>query len=800
MSAQQLIQQQYYTREREGIFRSNEGYDTIAKSPRLDNNFIKKTLHPFCTYDAPKELQERSNKDISQYPESLVFFQPESGEMIIGRSVYAGADFTGQRNTFFMHNYIVPRERKEEFIQNPATIFQIKDFRSTYNISNGKELPESREIAHGNERCLYNWRPVFEKLGITEPIFKQLLYAVMMSIASRKKVFISLDVDVTESSLYAKKLLEVLFYCLPYELRRHFGCITYSNEPESKKYIHVMFVEKGSIRPGARELEKDYMFDFPNQRFMNADFQGNAHTYLQFVWDKLTSFEGIEPFYAFAEEALQGTEDIGKKLALSTYYELCLLFLIEQGQTQLYEKNKAGVLHAILSYLNSANLVEKKRIHTLFLQLLEKESKAVEYRTLPSLEIIKCFINYYRIAHKAEKLQILRFFIRTLSKGKKAKEQKFVSLVYQSISENKQLFNALMVNILHSKTDQSLFEEYVEQRLRAVAGVEGVVQEIEFWQKMLPVSITNPYFMRATLQALIESLEQETDKVGSVVHIHESFERLNDKAEDKLAFSKYTSEVLAEIDTYLIDGIELTRLSREQCTQAMDILKKQKKTFTKNLGLTGKRNHQILQVTGNIFSADSSTEPKEIFEALAEEDIVILQTMLRRILKNSISSAHFKEVPYAFYNSMYDHSAKGSGMYMYSDMLQYIYKNKDANMVHDFIKWSLERHTPLYSGTVIPKPYRHAIKKHLIKNDSASLKKRAGRKKWNDIANRDFKKLFEEARDEASSQFVRFFRNNRKKIVFMILFVVLLCALGFALYKIWPEIIQLFSPDQKPKK
>ncbi|MGE5704396.1 MAG: hypothetical protein ACM32O_17865, partial [Clostridia bacterium] len=38
MAVSQLIQQQYYTRARHGIFRSTEGYDTIAKSDGLDPN------------------------------------------------------------------------------------------------------------------------------------------------------------------------------------------------------------------------------------------------------------------------------------------------------------------------------------------------------------------------------------------------------------------------------------------------------------------------------------------------------------------------------------------------------------------------------------------------------------------------------------------------------------------------------------------------------------------------------------------------------------------------------------------
>lgn len=36
------IEQQMYTRERRGVFRTTEGFDTVAASPGLDPSFIKK--------------------------------------------------------------------------------------------------------------------------------------------------------------------------------------------------------------------------------------------------------------------------------------------------------------------------------------------------------------------------------------------------------------------------------------------------------------------------------------------------------------------------------------------------------------------------------------------------------------------------------------------------------------------------------------------------------------------------------------------------------------------------------------
>lgn len=40
------ITQQMYTRERRGVYRTTEGFDTVAKSDSLDNNFVKKSSTP----------------------------------------------------------------------------------------------------------------------------------------------------------------------------------------------------------------------------------------------------------------------------------------------------------------------------------------------------------------------------------------------------------------------------------------------------------------------------------------------------------------------------------------------------------------------------------------------------------------------------------------------------------------------------------------------------------------------------------------------------------------------------------
>ncbi|MFL6559795.1 MAG: hypothetical protein ACJ8MO_27235 [Bacillus sp. (in: firmicutes)] len=173
------ITQQMYTRERGGVFHSTDGYDTIAISESLDKAFVKKYLHPFCMYHAPKILTERGEKDSSYYPEAVTLFQPETGDLVIGQAVFVPADFTGSRSTYFMHNYIIPSELKDEWIKQPERLFQWNEFQTSYRIESGMVLPEVETVEYNATNVLAVKDELLVRLAISEHHFKQLLFAVM---------------------------------------------------------------------------------------------------------------------------------------------------------------------------------------------------------------------------------------------------------------------------------------------------------------------------------------------------------------------------------------------------------------------------------------------------------------------------------------------------------------------------------------------------------------------------------------------------------------------------------------------
>ena len=372
-----LIAQHMYTRERGGIFHTTDGYDTIAISENLDKAFVKKYLHPFCMYQAPKILTEHGEKDPSFYPKAVTLLQPETGDLVIGQAVFVPADFTGSRSTYFMHNYIIPSGLKDEWIKQPERLFQWNEFETSYNIEAGKMLPEVEAVEYNAADILAVKDALLVRLAISEDQFKQLLFAVMTSIAGKKKVFISLDVPLEDYSIYALLLLELLTVYLPYAHRRKLGAITFTSAPESKNYIHVTFFEPDTLNRADKSIEKQFIFDFAAERVSGVNIEGQMHVYLDYVLNHLSKSARIDPFLQFADHALSGLSE-EQKLELSSYYQLTDLFLtLSENDLSLYARNKISFLHSLLKFLQ-ANSEEKADLVDLFVKLLHQDDGLLE--------------------------------------------------------------------------------------------------------------------------------------------------------------------------------------------------------------------------------------------------------------------------------------------------------------------------------------------------------------------------------------------------------------------------------------
>ncbi|MGF9798746.1 GAP1-N2 domain-containing protein [Brevibacillus agri] len=779
----QPILQQFYTRGRQGVFRSNEGYDTVARTPGLDNQFIKKTLHPFCVYDAPRQLQERAESDLSAYPEALVCFHAESGEMVLGRSVFVGADFTGQRNTFFSHNYVIPAGRRDEFITNPEKIFGVRAFADRHDDTQGKELPPVAELP-AQSTLPADRKRLLGQLGFDERLFKQLLYAVMTSLTAKKKVFISLDVDISAAATSASQLLEVLYSCLPYELRRHFGFLTYSSEPQSKKHIHVMFVEKGSIRPGGGHSDKDFLFDLALGRVQNVDLQEGAHEYLDFAWEYVNDPQALASFHAFCEEVLAGAET-ALTLQVRTYYELCALYLIEKGRTAVYERNPAGVWQALNGYLRQPALANNKRLLELQVLLFHGEVSALAAKKLPEGETIRQMLDSCGLSRQDRlRMDMVRYLLNVLVRAKSSGQRGLASEVYKHLSAHPELFGMTMKTIFHSEQlVKQLFEGYASQRLAAVTALSGMLEEIRFWTKTAPEALRHPFFVAESTEKLLRLFAREKNKLEAAISIHQFFDNL-DRARS------YADPLLDELDKSLLKLIELEKLSREEFQEMIALLEEKPQSFFGTLDVASRQKQEMLMHVATLREARGGLHPAEFFRKWERDEVSVQQQMIANMLARPLDADCFAHVPLVYYRE--DHF--GQEGFQFAEMLDFVQKNGGEETLHAFIQWTMTQRMFVEGRSLLP-AYRQALRSIFLENKAARLRNKEWRKRWYTVRHADFRKLLEEVRSETANPLVKLFRHKTLMISAM---VVLMAAGGTAGYMLSQQKPVAEPPQEQP--
>lgn len=299
----EMIQQHYYTRDRKGIFSRNPGYDTVAKSKNLEDDFIINTLHDLCFYEAPASLAGEEN--ILKYPTSLFCINTEDNIMVVGHSVFAGKDYTGQRNRYFTHNYIIPEEERNEYIENPEKVIFSTGFMSNYNLDKGAFLPEVSKIENSNsEDCFSSIEEMFLATDMSKETFLSLIKASFDGAKYGKNIYIVLDSDNKSITTLAKGILKYLYRAIPFEVRKKVGFITYMKEAKNKNLINIIFLCKGSIKRLTTEIKAGYVFDLAEGNFYLDGIDEENHLFIEYVMKNIENKEILKDFFYEADKGI----------------------------------------------------------------------------------------------------------------------------------------------------------------------------------------------------------------------------------------------------------------------------------------------------------------------------------------------------------------------------------------------------------------------------------------------------------------------------------------------------------------
>ncbi|WP_379132159.1 hypothetical protein [Paenibacillus sp. sgz500958] len=776
-----LITQQMYTRERRGIYRATEGFDTVAKSEGLDNNFIKKILHPFCLYDAPAELSSRGEKDESQYPAALHLFHTETGETVIGSSSYQATDFTGQRSAFFAHNFIVPASRGDEILHRYSDWLHA-DFARELKDEPGAVLPELSEIPVDRSTRGREPAAVLNSLGIDEVLFKNLLQAVMTAVAGKKKIYITLDVPISELSIRAAELTEVLFRTLPYEFRRRLGVITYANEPKSRKYIHITFVEKGSLRPGDRSIEKDFIIDLASGRTANVDFGAQRQPYADFAWNALhTNVSSLEDFASFSGEMLKG-RDGERSTSLAVYNELAVFYEIEQGNEALYEDNKISVLSGLLSYLKAEGALDSKvRLNDLFLERFDREFDLIRQKGILVPAIMDSFKAYFSLKGHTYKGKIVDYFINGMLNSQAAGQDDVVKAAYSIIESDDELGRAFFTRLLSQPVFRgALFEPYVEARLGAAGRAADIMSFVVNWGRFLPEALQLPFVKDAVRDYLLEKLKLEKEAVTAVAAVHDTVQRVEKERRKGSGVSPETLILLQTMasaaDRYLLQNLSLEDITQEQLLELPFVHFPSGVTeWSPPLDYVSKRKANVLRAAYRWFGEEKPDV--ELFAELTPQELDDVQLLGRRWLKASNQVEPFDRLPLAFY---YSNSREG-GPLDYAALFELIRSKPgfQEETMYRFLAWSDGNPLFMISSKKLQPEYRRAIMKYFLTHDREAFKNRDFRKNVVAAAGPALQNVYSEIRSKLSSPLARWIQRSRFQLMIsgMLLVSILLITL-----------------------
>lgn len=759
------IQQQIYTREREGIFSSSPGYSTIAASPGLDKSYIKQTLQPLCAYYPPQSLTNAGIREEERYPKANLITFTEMGELVIGQSVYKESDYTGERETFFSHNYIVPKDRVREYLTSADKLFGELPFRVNYDVSHGKVLNEIDALPV-MKPSVQPLNQLLIELGISGKQFKQVVYAVLMSMTTKNKVYISLPSDITKATQGAYQLGYYVFQCIPFEMRKAFSMLTYHAEPQSKKHIGLMFVEKGSIRPQDSTIQRDYVFDFDQSFFLNISDDADQEPFIQFA-SKLVQERSrdLEHFYAYAETNLL---DIANP-SLTLYNELSRLYMLEMGEYRETEAKKLVLFKSFRSFLTRDNYHDKPELCEQLHALIDQESKSLTPSNLPEKELISEMIYFYSIFSRENRNPYVSFFYRVLYYG--SKDLSYIGFLYSQIKAFPGLFKGVN-QLVFSKNHliSIVFEPYIQNYFSRITTLDILMNEIVYWHEHTPESLENYRFQKAASAGILSLFPNEKNQlqayrnVKKLLYADQGYVR----SDDVEVFKK---EVMEELSLLFIRELDLNLVSPNDLNQLTVITNRVPKVL--QLGEV-KWKIRVIQQAQDILQKGY---PRESDRHAHQPYFTQLQMMLLKGIPDKRIVQLSELTAFCFLNK----DQKQTKLYRYDDMLSYVHKNGGGL---EGVRQFLFVFSRLHDGLVEEDPdYKRSVQRYLHSHAKDILENKRTLKRWQD--NSQLKSFLDRVKYERMSGFRKFMYTNKKMLLSGVMLIVLTCGAltVFTMYK-----------------
>ena len=193
-----MIKQHFFTNTDKGLFKKEQGMDTIAKSRGLADDLILSTLQAHCVYKPPNKLEEYLEDNKELYPPALSAYWTDAGELVVNRTVFVPTD-SPEKNAFFSHDFIVPVKKSLDMLPELKNILYITDFREQYDNTFESHLPEIDSFHYDLAKCgLNDTDTTLLEYGINEAVFKMILTTLLEAIEKNKKMYLALNIKTSK--------------------------------------------------------------------------------------------------------------------------------------------------------------------------------------------------------------------------------------------------------------------------------------------------------------------------------------------------------------------------------------------------------------------------------------------------------------------------------------------------------------------------------------------------------------------------------------------------------------------------
>jgi len=338
------VEQQVYTRARSTLFKRGEGYGTLVKTAGLEAAFIRENVHPYCVYPS-------GGAGPAVY--TLVHFA--CGRMLFGRAIYKDKDFTGQRATFFAHNYILPPNIVGAVLSDIAQLQEM----SFLDEWEGGELEEHMafgllHMQAANSVSVYS--DECDKLA-------HLVNCIVESVRYGKRTYVLLPEKI--KSFWC--LLAAIYHMLPEDIQHQLGFCTYAREPVNRKGLHLIFLDRSVSTKNCTRFTGDFVIDMEQDELLPCAIhdvrQGMTHNTSNVsaqTFFATSAFWHIRTPHHATTLFLQEIEWLDANLDKLTLHECASVpdKFLRQGKT-----SNNPELYVMLALLKTCASIVKKRTH-----------------------------------------------------------------------------------------------------------------------------------------------------------------------------------------------------------------------------------------------------------------------------------------------------------------------------------------------------------------------------------------------------------------------------------------------------